>query len=164
MRQHLISMAHYNKWANTRVSEAISEISEDEYMKERGSFFGSIHGTLNHLLLVDRLWRGRMIGTPYPADSLDQIVVADRDTYIRERTAEDDIIIDFVESLSAEDLEGKISYSSLVGFSATDPRRTILAHMFNHATHHRGQAHDQLSQVPMDPPPLDYMIYLRTLD
>lgn len=164
MQQHLISMAHYNKWANTQVSEAIAAISEDEYMKERESFFGSIHGTLNHLLLVDRLWHGRLIDKAYPADRLDLIVVEDRDTYIAERAAEDDIIIDYVEGLSAADFEGDVSYSSLIGFSATDQRRTIIAHMFNHATHHRGQAHDQLSQVPMDPPPLDYMIYLRTLD
>lgn len=164
MQQHLISMAHYNKWANTRVSEAITAIPEDEYMKRRESFFGSIHGTLNHLLLVDRLWLGRLIDKPYPAESLDQIVVTDRDTYINERAAEDDIIIDYVEGLSATDFEGEVSYSSLLGFSATDQRRTIIAHIFNHATHHRGQAHDQLSQVPMDPPPLDYMIYLRAIE
>ncbi len=164
MQQHLISMAHFNKWANTRISEAIAAISEDEYMKERQSFFGSIHGTLNHLLLVDWLWHGRLVDAPYPADSLDQIVVEDRDTYITERAAEDDIIIDYVEGLSAADFEGDVSYSSLLGFSATDQRRTIIAHMFNHATHHRGQAHDQLCQVPVDPPPLDYMIYLRTLE
>lgn len=164
MHEHLTMMAQHNKWANARVSEAITEISEDEYMKERDSFFGSIHGTLNHLLLVDRLWHGRMIGEPYPADRLDLIVAKDRGTLIKERAEQDDIIIDFIASLSPEDLEGEISYSSLIGFSSTDRRRVILAHMFNHATHHRGQAHDQLSQVPMDPPPLDLMIYLRTLD
>lgn len=164
MQKHLAMMAQFNKWANAQISEAISQIPEDEYLKERGSFFGSIHGTLNHLLLVDRLWRGRMIDEPYPADRLDLIVAEDRDIYIRERATEDDILIDFVDSLSPEDLEGDVSYSTLIGFSATDKRRTILAHMFNHATHHRGQAHDQLSQVPMDPPPLDLMIYLRTLE
>lgn len=164
MHDHLTIMAQYNKWANAQVSEAISQISEDEYMKERDSFFGSIHGTLNHLLLVDRLWMGRMIKKPYPADRLDLIVAKDRDVYLSEREAEDDILIDFVASLSPADLEGEVSYSSLLGFSATDKRRMILAHMFNHATHHRGQAHDQLSQVPMDPPPLDLMIYIRSLE
>ena len=163
MHEHLTMMAQHNKWANARVSEAISQISEDDYHMDRGSFFGSIHGTLNHLLLVDRLWCGRMINELYPADRLDLIIVEDRDTYIRERAAEDDILIDLVASLSPEDLEGEISYSTLIGFSATDKRRVILAHMFNHATHHRGQAHDQLSRVPMDPPPLDLMIYLHTL-
>jgi len=163
MHEHLTMMAQHNKWANARISEAISQIPEDDYLKDRGSFFGTIHGTLNHLLLVDRLWHGRMIGKPYPADRLDLIVAEDRDTYIRERAAEDDILIDFIASLSPEDLEGEISYSTLIGFSATDKRRVILAHMFNHATHHRGQAHDQLSRVPMDPPPLDLMIYLHTL-
>lgn len=164
MYQHLTLLAQHNKWANNRISEAISEISEDEYMKDRGSFFKSIHGTLNHLLLVDRLWQGRMTGKLYPAKGLDEIVAADRETYIEARAAEDDLIIDLIASLSPEAIEEEFSYSTIVGFAASDKRRTVLAHMFNHATHHRGQAHDQLSQVPMDPPPLDLLIYLRTLE
>ena len=100
MLEHLRLMARYNKWANDRVSTVISAIDEADYMKPRDAFFGSIHGAVNHLLLVDRLWRGRMIGNPYPAAALNEIVCEDRKTFMHERDLENDIIIDFVDGLS----------------------------------------------------------------
>ncbi len=161
MHAHLRTMARYNKWANARLSAAAAALSEAYYMAERGAFFGSIHGTLNHILLVDRLWRGRVEDKPYPAASLDETVADSRDALIRLRNAEDDILIQFTDSFDAEGLAQTVSYKSLLGFSASDKIGVILAHMFNHATHHRGQVHGLLSQVPSDPPPLDLMIYLR---
>jgi uncharacterized damage-inducible protein DinB len=161
MLEHLKMMARYNKWANTRISLAISGISETDYMKPRAAFFGSIHGAVNHLLLVDRLWRGRMQGTPYPPESLDQIVCADRDGLIRERAVEDDILIEFVDGFDAAGIEEDFQYATMNGIAGTDKRRSVLAHMFNHATHHRGQVHALLTQVPCDPPPLDLIPYLR---
>ena len=164
MLDHLRTMARYNKWANARLSAAARAISETEYMAERGAFFGSIHGAFNHLLLVDRLWRGRVENKPYPADSLDETVADSRDALLQLRAAEDDILIQFTDDFDAESLAQKISYKSLVGFSGKDQVSVILAHMFNHATHHRGQVHGLLSQVPSDPPPLDLMIYLRDIE
>jgi len=164
MLEHLRMMARYNKWANARLNAAVMDISNDDYMAKREAFFGSIHGGLNHILLVDRLWRGRVEGKPYPADRLDIIVAEDRETFVRERTAEDDILIDFTDSFDEKSLAETVTYSSLVGFTGKDPRRLILAHMFNHATHHRGQIHALLTQVPADPPPLDLMIYIRDIE
>jgi len=164
MIDHLRTMARYNKWANGRLSAAVMALSEEDYLAERGAFFGSIHGALNHLLLVDRLWRGRIVNKPYPAHSLTDTVADDRETLVQLRTGEDDIIIALTDSFDAEGLAQKISYKSIVGFSASDNVSIILAHMFNHATHHRGQVHGLLSQVPSDPPPLDLMIYLRDIE
>lgn len=136
MLEHLRLIARYNKWANDRVSDAISSIDEADYIKPREAFFGSIHGAVNHLLLVDRLWRGRMIEKPYPAEALNEIVCEDRATFINERDVENDIIIDFVDGLSPEEIEGEFSYTTYAGVDGTDKRRIVLAHMFNHATHH----------------------------
>ena len=161
MLEHLRMMARYNKWANAQLNTAVMNISHDAYMAKREAFFGSIHGGLNHILLIDRIWRGRVEGNPYPADRLDIIVTDDREAFLCERMAEDDILIDFTDSFDEKSLDEKVTYSSLIGFTGTDPRRLILAHMFNHATHHRGQIHALLTQVPVDPPPLDLMIYIR---
>jgi len=161
MLQHLKLMARYNKWANDRLSAAFGDIDEAAYMAPREAFFGSIHGAANHVLLVDRLWRGRMNGKPYPAESLDQIVCADRAAFVRERAAEDDIIIAFVDGFDAARLEEEFSYSTFSGVGGTDKHRIVLAHMFNHATHHRGQMHALLTQVPSDPPPLDLIYFMR---
>ena len=161
MIEHLRMMARYNKWANAQLNTAVMNISHDAYMAKREAFFGSIHGGLNHILLVDRIWRGRVEGNPHPVDRLDIIVTDSREAFLRERMAEDDILIDFTDSFDEKTLDEKVTYSSLIGFTGTDPRRLILAHMFNHATHHRGQIHALLTQVPADPPPLDLMIYIR---
>ena len=161
MIEHLRMMARYNKWANGQLNTAVMNISHDAYMAKREAFFGSIHGGLNHILLIDRIWRGRVEGNPHPADRLDIIVTESREAFLRERMAEDDILIDFTDSFDEKSLDEKVTYSSLIGFTGTDPRRLILAHMFNHATHHRGQIHALLTQVPADPPPLDLMIYIR---
>lgn len=161
MLEHLKMMARYNKWANDRISATIAEISEADYMAPRVAFFGSIHGAANHLLLVDRLWRGRMEGKPYPAERLDQIVCQNRETFIHDRAREDDILIEFVDGFDASALEEDFSYKTLNGMGGTDKRRAVLAHIFNHATHHRGQMHALLSQVPSDPPSLDLIPYLR---
>ena len=66
------TMAHYNRWMNERLYAVCAEIPDGERRRDRGAFFKSIHGTLNHLLLGDRLWMGRFLDRPFTVDSLDQ--------------------------------------------------------------------------------------------
>ena len=81
MLEHLRMMARYNKWANAQLNTEVMNISHDAYMAEREACFGSIHGGLNHILLVDRIWRGRVEGNPHPADRLDIIVTDSREAF-----------------------------------------------------------------------------------
>jgi len=60
MKDQFEVLARYNSWANARLYETSSRLPSDEYLKDRKAFFGSIHDTLNHLLVVDRLWLGRL--------------------------------------------------------------------------------------------------------
>ena len=76
------------------------------------------------------------------------------------RRAEDGLIIAYVGGLEAGDLTTPIRYTNMAGERHQDPLRLILAHMFNHQTHHRGQAHDLLSQTEVAPPPLDLIYFL----
>lgn len=161
MLEHLRMMARYNQWANARLCKAVAALDEADYMAERGAFFGSIHGTMNHILVVDRLWRGRVEGKPYVVDGLDQIVAASRDQVLSERAAEDEILIAFTDSFDTPRLDTMLTYATMNGIKGTDRCRNVLAHMFNHATHHRGQVHGLLSQVPCDPPSLDLIPFLR---
>ena len=59
MREQFTTLARYNRWANRRVYEACAALSDADYRRPRPAFFGSIHGTLNHLLAGDRVWLGR---------------------------------------------------------------------------------------------------------
>lgn len=155
------TMARYNRWANRRLSAAVAALSEDDYYAERGAFFGSIHGTLNHLLVGDRLWLGRIERAPYKVSGLNAIVCADRAAFLDERAAEDERLIRVVDGMDADALASVLDYKTTSGASNADPLWLIVTHMFNHATHHRAQVHTLLSQVPADPPPLDLIYFIR---
>ena len=161
MTEHFRMMARYNAWANTRLGAAAAELSDEEFFADRGAFFGSIRGTLDHILLVDRLWRGRITGDLYPIEGLDDRVSADRQDYLKLRAEEDETLIELAGGFSATDLVADVTYTTTTGDVGTSPLNQLLMHMFNHATHHRGQVHGLLSQVPADPPPLDLIYYLR---
>jgi len=145
------TLARYNRWMNRKVYEACSGLPDEARKRDMGAFFGSIHGTLNHLLLADRVWMGRFTGAPFQVGSLDQELYADFSVLRNMREAEDGRIIEWVASLSPQDLEGELAYTSLVN---PEPRRYPLwlavSHFFNHQTHHRGQVTTLLSQLGVD--------------
>lgn len=163
VHEYFKTLVRYNAWANTRLSESAMGLDDEDFDLDRGAFFGSLHGTLDHILLVDRIWRGRITGSLYPFESLADSVTTDRAAYVAAREAEDATWIDFVDGLTDADMDRSITYITSTGEQGTDPLYILFQHTFNHATHHRGQAHALMSQVPVDPPPLDFVAYLRTL-
>jgi uncharacterized damage-inducible protein DinB len=72
-------LAKYNEWMNERLYSVCAEIPDAERKAERGAFFGSVHGTLNHMLLADRIWLGHFDRTPYAATNLDEVLYSDFD-------------------------------------------------------------------------------------
>ncbi|MDP6774546.1 MAG: DinB family protein, partial [Rhodospirillales bacterium] len=108
-------MARFGGWANERLYGAVSGLSEDAYRKDGGAFFGSIHNTLNHLLVVDRLWTGRIEGRDRGITALDQILHDDFSSLREARTAEDRRLIDEVDGLSDAALERPVTYRRIIG-------------------------------------------------
>ncbi len=164
MRDHLCRMAQYNRWANRRLYKACEQLSEDSYYRDRKMFFGSIHGTLNHILVGDRLWLARVEREPAPSFALNSQPYDDIGSLGAARTAEDDRMIELTESYSDTDMSTIVSYRMVVEPADVEtPLHLCWLHLFNHQTHHRGQIHDQLSQTDVPPPPLDLIYYLREL-
>ncbi|MHA1566285.1 MAG: DinB family protein [Alphaproteobacteria bacterium] len=161
MKEHFRRFAQYNAWANGRLYDACGMLPEPEYLAERGAFFGSIHGTLNHILVGDRAWMARLEGVASTITSLDEILHRDLASLRGAREQEDGRIIAYVDGLSAARLAEDLHYASVAGDRFVTPVGQVLAHLFNHQTHHRGQVHDLLSQTNVAPPPLDLMYYLR---
>ncbi|MCB2099953.1 MAG: damage-inducible protein DinB [Rhodobacterales bacterium] len=158
---HARRLARYNAWANKRLYAACALLPENAYYQDRGAYFGSLHGTLNHILVGDRAWMGRLTKTDPHLKSLDQILY---DTFMAlraARQAEDEAIVAYTETLKPADMRRVVRYRAMAGTPHEDPVGLILAHMFNHGTHHRGQAHGLLSQVPMEPPALDLIFFVR---
>ncbi len=155
------TLARYNQWANRRLYAACAQLTEAEYMKPRAAFFGSLHGTLNHVLVADRLWIGRITGHDPGIRALDQILYGDFAGLRVAREAEDAQIINVIEAMDEPTLNSTLRYKNMAGESQATPMRFVLAHFFNHQTHHRGQAHGLLSQTGVAPPPLDLIYYVR---
>jgi uncharacterized damage-inducible protein DinB len=151
-------MARYNRWQNESLYGAADQIPDEERRRERGAFFGSIHATLNHLLWADRIWMSRFAGTPKPEGGITQSVFLHErwDDLKRERVAFDGTIVDWADGLDPAWLEGDLTwYSGAAKREVTKPKALLVAHLFNHQTHHRGQVHCMLTQAGARPSDTD---------
>lgn len=157
------TFARYNRWANQRLYAACAELSDGEHRKPRPAFFKSILGTLNHLLVGDRIWLARIEGTASGITALDQILHDDFAALETARKAMDERLIALVDGIGEDRLAGDVTYRQIVhpGGDRRTPMRFVLGHLFNHQTHHRGQVHDLLAQTAVLPPSLDLIFFLR---
>lgn len=153
--QHFRLLAEYNAGANVRLYDACAGLPDDDRKRDRKGFFSSIHGTLNHILVGDRIWMARFTGGEAPSTGLDRELYSDFNALRAARTAEDDRIRQFVAAIESGFLDGNIVYVNNEGRTLEDPCNLLLAHFFNHQTHHRGQVHDMLSQAGVETPVLD---------
>ncbi|MBV9051607.1 MAG: DinB family protein, partial [Hyphomicrobiales bacterium] len=112
--QHRYSRpALYNSWANRRLYDAAASLGDADYRADRGAFFKSMHGTLNHLLVGDRLWMRRLTGEGDAPTRLDAILFEDFGELRRAREIEDRRIEAFVDGLDEKALDASFSYSTL---------------------------------------------------
>ncbi|MEZ5668463.1 MAG: DinB family protein [Alphaproteobacteria bacterium] len=158
---HFHSFARYNAWANRRLYAACAELPAAELAAPRVTFFGSILNTLNHVLVGDRIWAARIEGADPGIKALDTILYADFADLRTAREQEDAGLIARIDALDAHDLNRDIVYRSTTMVENRSRLHEILAHLFNHQTHHRGQVHACLSGTAVSPPPLDLMFFLR---
>jgi uncharacterized damage-inducible protein DinB len=146
------TMARYNRWMNERIYAGCASIPDGERKRDRGAFFRSIHGTLNHLLLGDRVWLGRFTGAPVAFASLDQELYADFDALRRERTVTDDAIDAWVATLTETKLAAPFAFTAISRPGEHRyPLWHVVVHFFNHETHHRGQVTTLMKQCGVDP-------------
>ncbi len=158
---HFQMLARYNRLANARLYGACAGLREAELKRPRPAFFTSIHGTLNHILLGDRILLVRFEGGEVPSTGLDAILYEDFAGLSAAREAEDVRIEAFAAGLAPEFLGGSIRYVNNEGRRFDDPVHMLLTHLFNHQTHHRGQVTDLMMQTEIRPPVLDLHRVLR---
>ena len=162
MRAHFLTFAEYNRWANRRLYDAAGQLTEAQYREPRGAFFGSLHGTLNHILVGDRIWLYRLTGLGPLPTRLNEILFEDLASLRQAREAEDGRIVTVVEGLADSDWERVLRYKNTSGQEQATILREVLAHFFNHQTHHRGQAHTILTSLGQKSVELDLIYFLRT--
>lgn len=145
------TLARYNQWMNAGLYEVCAGLSDQQRKTDRGLFFGSIHGTLNHLLLADKVWMGRFTGEPFHVSGLDQELHADFAELRDARTETDRLILEWSRGLTEAELGGHLHYRSISNpAEKVLPMWIVVTHFFNHQTHHRGQLTAALSQLSVD--------------
>lgn len=148
-------LGQFNAWANGRLYESCARLSDDDYRRERKAFFGSIHRTLNHILVVDQLWRGRIEGRMPPYKSLADVPYEVFDDLRAARVVEDGALVTFVDALDSKRLAEIVRYEFLDGTPGSAPAELLLITLFNHQTHHRGQVHCMLTGFGCKPDDTD---------
>jgi uncharacterized damage-inducible protein DinB len=164
MKSRYRMFANYNAWCNERLYDAAALVSDADYRADRGAYFGSLHGTLNHLLVADRLWMKRFTGVGAQPSCLDAILYDDFADLRAARRSQDVLINRYIDNLDDRALSGTLTYRTVVNPQTIEqPLAPALDHFFNHQTHHRGQAHALLSSIIGNEktPSFDLIIYQR---
>lgn len=163
LHQHLRLMAGYHAWALDRLYAQVDALDDADYFRDSRQFFGSVHGTLNHLLLVEHLWQSRLQHSVFPATGLDQELESGRDRLKQRLVAFARGWRPFVDALDAATIAGDLNYRNLQGTAFTLPFASLVLHVFNHATHHRGQVSIALLQLGREAPVMDLPYFLNEL-
>lgn len=155
------TMALFSGWANRHVYAACSTLSADEIACDRGAFFSSILGTLNHILLVDLLYRERIEGKKTRFASLDQVLHDDVSELHRAQAESDAYYVDFLHDMTADELQQPQGFHTLLDEPEywQVPKWVYYSNLFQHQVHHRGHVHNMLSQAGIDPPPIGFIEY-----
>jgi uncharacterized damage-inducible protein DinB len=154
-------MARFSTWVNERLYDAVAKLDDARYRADSGLFFGSVHATLNHILVVDRLWTGRVQGIERGVRSLNQILHDDFAALRQARREEDAGLVELMDRFTDDELEASVRFWTVRRDQQIEARRRdLLSGMFNHQTHHRGQVYAVLLQAGLDLPDIDLIYYL----
>jgi uncharacterized damage-inducible protein DinB len=158
---HYREMGRYNRWMNEKLYAVAAELSDEERKRPMKAFFGSIHGTFNHLMLADRMWLYRFgVGERPNVKSLGDELFSDFEELRRERARMDAVLEEYLAALTPEALDATLEYRMSTGVPRSHALWIALSHMFNHQTHHRGQATTLFMQLGHDPGVTDALVLL----
>lgn len=154
------TMARYNRWQNGNLYAAADALSDEARRQDRGAFFKSILGTLNHLLWADEMWMSRLSDGAPPSARIAESpsYVEDWEMLKQKREVCDERIVVWADALEPAALSAELTWwSGILQTDMTKPRWFAITHMFNHQTHHRGQAHALLTAAGAKPHATDLM-------
>jgi uncharacterized damage-inducible protein DinB len=163
LKPHFDQLAEYNRWANRRLYDDTASLPDPDRKRPIGLFFGSVHGTLNHLLVADQIWMRRITGEGPQPERLNQILHEDFADLRAAREQEDDRIVRFITGLDEAGYDRMLEYRNSTGKTFQQVLDAALTHFFNHQTHHRGQAHAGLTILGVrEPASLDLLALQRS--
>ena len=152
---HFRQMAANTRWSNARLHTACATLAPEEYVRDRGGFFGSIHATLNHIAVIDDWYLAGLEGKRAGGIDYTAVPHATLAEVTRAQEAADRRLLAFCDALTPSRLGAVAEWSDADGDVHAEPVHLMLAHLFVHQIHHRGQVHDLLLHAGIAPPQLD---------
>ena len=152
---YLIAQARNNHWSNHRLHSACLRLPASEYYANRASFFGSIHIHLDHIVFVDWLYLERLTGEQYLPADVGEELHSELAPLVEDQVRADRALIQYCQTVTPEILTSEVSFQLSDGTQYAEAAWSVLAHLFTHQIHHRGQVHDMLSATSVAPPQLD---------
>lgn len=155
------TMTTYNRWQNNSLYRAAGQLSDQARRQDRGSFFGSIHKTLAHIVWADQVWLSRFGACQAPSGGIASSTT-ELDDWTALQSAREDMdqtFGDWASGLTADATTGQLEwYSGAAGKTMSLPKWLLIQHMFNHQTHHRGQVHAMLTAAGAAPDDTDLFL------
>ena len=148
---YLINLLNYNSWANDEFFRVIVQLSPDEINKQRKSFMNSIRNSLNHLLVIDKIWLANMKKETHTFDHLQTILFEDMDMLWDAKKKEDILIKNYTSNLSEHDLLELVDCELIGGNKVSMSRSMIITHLVMHGSYHRGIIAEMFGQIPLPP-------------
>ena len=171
LQNHFILMSVYNQRMNRQFYKVVKELNDSDINEDRGAFFKSIIGTLNHILVGDLIWLTRfskhserytslatLSDLPQPK-GLDDVLFSNLTLLLESRKKVDFLICQWLKNETKEnDFNTLLEYSNTKGVVSKRDFGELLSHLFNHQTHHRGQLSTLLNQLKLDVGVTDFLI------
>ena len=162
LANYFASLARYHAWATRRLVESnLAPLSDDEWHRDSGLFFRSVHRTVNHLLLTDNIWYARFAESQSPRLPLDTELHTGRGEVCEALGEAVTRWSPWLSTLAPERFDGDLAYTRNNGEEVRIPFAPALGHVFNHATHHRGQLSAALTAMRQPGPELDWVYLLQ---
>ena len=150
-KEYLLNLLHYNIWANDEFFKVIIKLSSEEINKQRKSFMNSIRNSLNHLLVIDKVWLTNMKKEKHTFDNLQTILYENMEQLWKEKKTEEQLIKNYVENLSDKEFEEIVECELIGGNKVLISRSMIITHLVMHGGYHRGIIAEMFGQIPLPP-------------
>ena len=150
-KEYLLNLLNYNSWANDEFFKVIIKLSSEEINKQRKSFMNSIRNSLNHLLVIDKVWLTNMKKEKHTFDNLQTILYENMEQLWKEKKKEEQLIQNYVENLSDKEFEEIVECELIGGNKVLISRSMIITHLVMHGGYHRGIIAEMFGQIPLPP-------------
>lgn len=159
-KTYFLMLAHYNQWANQKLFSILESLTEQQLNQDCGAYFKSLIQTANHLFIGDTLWFERLCGLSPSSYALDDVVFPQLSGLTQARQNFDQAFIQHLQQLDETEFHQSLTYIRRNQYY-TEPLIEVLAHVFNHQAHHRGQMHNMVFQLTGQSLELDLIFFQR---